>query len=78
MAEKELENHDLQTEQSTQVDEYMKSKFTNQQLYSWMSKQVSSLYFRAYTLAYEAAKRAERVYSHELGITSSSFIQFGY
>ncbi|KAH7138743.1 hypothetical protein B0J11DRAFT_515202 [Dendryphion nanum] len=78
MAVKELENHDLQTEHSKQVDDYMKSKYTNRELYTWMSKQVSSLYFRAYTLAYEAAKRAERAYCHELGISGSSFIQFGY
>ncbi|KAK6854790.1 hypothetical protein PG995_009135 [Apiospora arundinis] len=77
MALKELENHDLQTENAKKVDDYMKSKFTNRELYNWMSKRVS-LYFRAYTLAYEAAKRAERAYCHDLGVSGSSFIQFGY
>ena len=36
IAEKELENHNLQMEQSKEVDDYMRSKFTNAELYDWM------------------------------------------
>ena len=43
-----------------------------------MIGQVSSIYFRAYQLAYDMAKKAEKCYRYELGISNSSFISFGY
>jgi hypothetical protein len=78
IADQELMNHDLQVENTKEVDAYMRSKYTNQELYDWMVAQVSGLYFQSYQLAYDVAKRAERAYRHELGLADSSFIQFGY
>jgi hypothetical protein len=60
------------------VDEFMRDKFTSQQLYSWMVGQISSVYFRTYQLAHDISKRAERTYRFELGLKDSSFIEFGY
>jgi hypothetical protein len=77
IAEKELENHELQTDNAKAIDEYMKSKFSNEELYSWMTGQVSALYFQSYQLAFDAARRAERAYSFELGVDKADFIQFG-
>ncbi len=78
IAEKELENHDLQTENANAVAEFLQSKFTNRDLYDWMVGQVSAVYFQSYQLSYDLAKRAERCYCHELGLQSSNFIRFGY
>jgi hypothetical protein len=78
IAEKELSNHDLQVENAREADEFMRSKFTNRELYDWMVGQISGIYFQSYQLAYDVAKRAERAYRHELGLRESSFIQFGY
>lgn len=78
IAEKELENQELQIENAKTVDDYMRNKYTNEQLYSWMITQVSTTYFQAYQLAYDMAKKAERCYQYELGITNSNLIQFGY
>ena len=75
IAEKELENHELQIEQSTTTDEYLRNKYSNVQLYSWMLTQVSGIYFQAYQLAYDMAKKAEKCYQHELGDTATSFVQ---
>lgn len=78
IAEKELRNHDLQVQNSAEADEFMRSKFTNRELYDWMVGQISGIYFQSYQLAYDVAKRAETAYRHELGLRDSSFIQFGY
>lgn len=78
IAEKELQNHDLQVENAKEVDEFMRSKFTNHELYNWMVTQISGIYFQSYQLAYDVAKRAERCYRFELGLTDSNFIRFGY
>ena len=78
ISETELVNHELQIEHAKDVDSYMRSKYTNQELYDWMIGQVSAVYFQSYKLAYDVAKRAERCYRFELGLTDSRFIQFGY
>ena len=46
-------------ENAREVEEFMRDKYTNQELYSWMVGQLSGVYFQAYQLAYETAKRAE-------------------
>jgi len=78
IAEREIENHDHQTENARAVDELLRGKFTNRELYDWMVGQISGLYFQSYQLAYDVAKRAERAYRYELGLDDSGFIQFGY
>ena len=80
MAEGEIANHDQQITNTHEVDAFMRDKFTNQQLYSWMVGQISSVYFRTYQLAHDMSKRVERTYRFELGLKDkdSSFIEFGY
>ncbi len=78
IASKELDNQDLQIGNAQAVDDLMRSKYTNQQLYDWMVGQISAVYFQSYQLAYDVAKRAERSFRHELGLRESSYILFGY
>jgi hypothetical protein len=78
IAEQELANHDLQMENTRAVDEMMRTKFSNRELFDWMVGQVSALFFQGYQLAYDVSRRAERAYRHELGVKDSNFIQFGY
>lgn len=78
IAEKDLENQELQIEQSQAVDEYMRSKYTNQQLFDWQARQIATIYFQSYQLAYDMAKRAEKCFQHERGDATATFVQFGY
>jgi hypothetical protein len=78
IAAAEIANHDQQIENTQEVDEFMRDKFTNRDLYSWMVGQVSGMYFRTYQLAHDMAKRAERTYRFELGLADSNFVEFGY
>lgn len=77
IAEKELENHEIQRENAQEVHSYMQNKFTNEELYTWMVSEISTIYFQCYQLAYEAARRAEIAYRFERGLTDSSFVRFG-
>lgn len=78
IAEYDLRNHDLQVENASEAEAFMRDKYTNEELYNWMVGQISSFYFQSYQMAYDIAKRAERGYRHELGLADSNFIQFGY
>jgi hypothetical protein len=80
IAQQELSHHDQQIDNAGKTDEFLRSKFTNQDLYQLMIGQVSGLYFQSYQLAYDLAKRAEICMQHELGLAygGTSFIRFGY
>ena len=78
IAKKELENHVLQIENARSVDAFMRSKYTNEELFQWQVGQISGVYFQSYKLAYDLAKRAERCLRFELGLSDSSYVSFGY
>lgn len=54
--------------------EFLRSKFSNEELYDWMVDRLSELYFRSYRLAMAMARRAERCYRFELGLVESDVI----
>ena len=78
ITEQDLQNHDTQTENAYAVYAFMKSKYTNKDLYSWMVSQISSIYYQSYKQAYDLAKRAQKCFQYELAQTDASFINFGY
>jgi Tc toxin complex TcA C-terminal TcB-binding domain len=79
IAQRELESHEKQMENAQTVLDYMTNqKFTNQDLYGWMVSDTSSSYFACYQMAFALAKKAERTFRFERGLSDSNFIQFGY
>ena len=78
IAEQELDNHDLQ------IEKRRKWRIPARQVHQPGAVQLdgrpdlAASTSRAYQLAYDMAKRAERATGHELGSSDSSFIQFGY
>ncbi|MGI8407482.1 MAG: neuraminidase-like domain-containing protein, partial [Actinomycetota bacterium] len=78
IAEKELDNHVQQIENAKTIDAFMRSKYTNEELYQWQVGQVSGVYFQSYRLALDLAKRAERCLRFELGTPGGSFISGGH
>src|SRR4029453_16868546 len=77
IANQEITNQQKQIDNAQEVEDFLQNKYTNQELYSWMEGQIRSLYYQAYTLAYDLAKRAEKGFRFERGLTTSNFIQFG-
>ncbi len=77
IAEQELRNHERQQKDAQDVESFLRDKFTNEELYSFMSGEVSRLYFGIYQLAYRFAKQTERAYRFERALTTSDFISFG-
>jgi hypothetical protein len=77
IAEKELKNQKLQEKNAQEIAAYMRSKFTNLELYDWMVSSLSNLYFQSYNLAFDMAKTAEKAYQFELGLSNANFVQYG-
>ena len=78
IAQQEITNQQKQIDNAQEVEEFLRNKYTNQDLYSWMDSQIRILYHQAYNLAYDLAKRAEKVFRFERGLSTSNFIQYGY
>ena len=72
MAEAELKNHQLQVQHNAEMDTAMREKYTSEDLYDWMTGQISFTYFQAYKLALDVAKKAERCYHYELPAESGT------
>lgn len=77
IAVKEHANQKLQIDAAKAEAEYLRSKYTNQELYDWMIGQTSFVYFQSYQLALDLAKRAEQSFRFELGVLDSGFVQNG-
>jgi hypothetical protein len=78
MATRELGNQQQLIDNAAEVEEFLRNKYTNDVLYQWMESQIRVLFHQAYNLAYDLAKRAENVFRFERGLSTSSFIQYGY
>ncbi|XOF34642.1 MAG: hemopexin repeat-containing protein [Candidatus Electrothrix sp. YB6] len=68
MARHELLMHEKDMENNESIATFMKSKFSNQQLYSWMSNRLAGLFFQTYKMAHDYAKQAEQAFIFEKGI----------
>lgn len=68
---------ETEIEQAALVEHHFRSKYTSVELYGWMHGQITGLYFQSYQLAVALAKRAERCYRFERGLTSSSYVSAG-
>ncbi len=72
IAQADLDSHLEQTAQAGQVEEFLELKFTNQELYGWMTSKLSSVYFQTYQMAYQLAVQAEAGFRQELGPSEQS------
>ncbi|MFF4293562.1 neuraminidase-like domain-containing protein [Streptomyces vinaceus] len=78
LAEQELRHHNKQRANAASEDEFQRTKFTSKELSNWMLNQLSATYFQSYQLAFDLAKRAERCFRHELGLSDSNYVRYGY
>jgi hypothetical protein len=77
----EYENHKKQITHAQEIDTFLKDKFTNHDLYTWMQGEISKTYYECYKFAFDIAKKAEQTMKHELmrkELADMNFIKFNY
>ena len=74
IALRELNNHQLQIEQSIEVQDFLRDKFTSAALYLYLQKETAALHFRMYELALSVARQAQRAFNYERGHTAHRFL----
>lgn len=77
VANQEITLLEKQITQAQAVVDFLKNKFTRQQLYQWMVGKLSTLYFQAYQLAYSMGLQAEQAWQLERG-RQQTFVQPGH
>ena len=81
VARHEYDSICAQIENSNAVDAYLKDKFSNEELYSWMQGEVSRLFYEYYRFALDVARKAERAMKQELmrpELDRTDFVRFNY
>jgi hypothetical protein len=73
IAQQDQSNLNLQIQNAQAVEDFLTNKYTNQQLYSWMVDQISTVYFQCYQMVYDLATRAEAAFRFERALPSSSY-----
>ena len=71
IAQSELESHQTSVEQASEIETFYLSKYTNQELYQWMSGQLSTAYYQCYQIALSLGSQAEQAYQYELNRTDT-------
>jgi Salmonella virulence plasmid 28. len=74
IAQKDLSIHDTQIEQAADIHDFLKSKFSNVELYTFLSGKLMRLYREAYQMTAQVARQAERAFQFERDSTDV-FIQ---
>lgn len=77
IAQQDVTIHEQMIRNNDHLEAFYKNKFTNKELYQWMSTRISAIYFQAYNLAYAMAKAAERAYQFQYN-TDRMFIRYGH
>lgn len=75
---RELELQEELIAQALEIGSYYRSKFTNEELYSYLEGELSGLYNRAFNLAHDVARRAQRCFQFELAEPTASFVKAGH
>jgi hypothetical protein len=74
IALRELNNHQQQIENTAEVHDFLRDKFTNHALYLWMQQETAAMHYQMYELALHCARQAQRAFNFERGHTARQFI----
>ena len=68
IAGEQLRVHGVRRQQSAAEETYLRSKFTNRELFDWLAGELRGPSRQVYNLAFVAARAAERCFNFELGM----------
>ncbi|KAL7928243.1 putative toxin subunit [Trichoderma chlorosporum] len=74
MCDRDIELQKQQTQQARDTEEWLRSKYTNEELYGWMEGAVRTLYYQTYLIAEDLAQKAQKAFRFEKGDQSVDFI----
>ncbi|MEP3047169.1 MAG: neuraminidase-like domain-containing protein [Roseibium sp.] len=77
IAKQQLAIHEKSISQNKEMEDFLKRKFTDKELYQWLAGRLSTVFFQSYSLALDLALAAQRAYQYEYN-SNDTFINFSY
>ena len=71
---RELNNHQRQIENATEVLNFLRDKFTSHQLYLWLQKETAALHYQMFEVASQIARQAQHAFNYERGHLARTFL----
>jgi hypothetical protein len=81
IARREYLNVQAQMEQAQETEQFLRDKYTSEELYLWMQGEISRLYYEYYRLAFDTARKAEQTMKRELmrpEVDATDYVKFNY
>lgn len=82
MANQDIASQQQLIDNANEVSEFLKNKYTTDELYTWLEGSMRTSMYQTYLLAYDLAKKAEQAFRFERRPTPAqqalNFISFGY
>jgi hypothetical protein len=78
MCENEIKQQRLVVEHAAAISDFLRSKYTSEQLYSWYEGNLRTLFYQTFLLTNELAKKAQKVYKFERGDDSVDYLGQSY
>lgn len=63
---------------AAETSEYLRNKYTSEQLYAWMESQIRTLFYQTFLLANDLAKKAQKVYRFERSADTVEYVEQSY
>ena len=64
--------------QAAETGEWLRNKYTSEQLYAWLDGQTRTLFYQTFLLANDLAKKAQKLYRYERGADITEYVGQGY
>jgi hypothetical protein len=74
MCEHEIKLQQQQAQHARDTEEWLRTKYSSEQLYGWMEGVVRNLYYQTYLIADDLAQKAQKAFRFEKGDQSIDFI----
>ncbi len=78
IAEQESDVQKQHSENAEATLAFLRSRYTNKELYDWLIAQLSTIYFQSYQSAFAMALSAAACAEREVGLIGTNYIKFGY
>ncbi|KAM7219794.1 hypothetical protein V8F06_004828 [Rhypophila decipiens] len=72
MCERDMQHQLRQAAYAKDTEDWLRTKYTSEQLYAWMDGVVQNLYYQSYLLADDLAQKAQAAFLFEKGVDRSS------
>ncbi|KAF7549248.1 hypothetical protein G7Z17_g6521 [Cylindrodendrum hubeiense] len=78
MCERDIQLQKQQADYARDTEEWLRTKYSSEQLYAWMDGVVRNLYYQTYLIADDLAQKAQKAFQFEKGDQSVNIISPSY